>query len=242
MKVSAACVFLLAASLAAPAQTAPATPAPAPAPNQQKKGPTKPRPINPAETGGPRGGQGVILRGTVVNAAGAELSGAQIKVTSADPSQGPWQETTDAAGRFQVTGLPVGLYTLEVSRNGFQTARHTGLKLDSLVCSVRLPLSPGAAEKLAVKPFVELRGRVRDAAGDPVPDAQVEFTGAPFARALALLTDADGSFQVPNFQTGSYGVRVTALGFTAFEDRNLEVQASSESRVVTLTLDLKKGK
>jgi hypothetical protein len=209
-------------------------------PSAEKKAPKKQPPINPTDVGGPRG-MGTILRGTVVDRAGAELPRASVNVISPANPQGHWNSTTDAAGRFQIDDLPVGLYTVEVSRPGFQTGRYIGLKLDSLLCSVRVPLSPGPADRVVTTHFVELRGRVVEGNGDSVPGAQVEVTGPAFARSLTVLTDAEGEFQVPNFQTGSYSVRVTAAGFATYANSKLEVTAEDEAKPVTLRFTLKKA-
>lgn len=205
---------------------------------EPRKPPPKPKPINPEETGGPRG-SGVILRGTVVDAAGKEVPNAKVKLAlGADPGQ-LWETVTDASGRFQMLDLPIGSFTLELSRPGFRTTRHAGLKLDSLLCSVRVAMKPGAPENVLTERFVELRGRVRDARGDPVPEAQVEVRGAAFARGLSLLTDAEGEFQVSNFQSGAYTVHVTAPGFHAAE-KALEVKSEGDSKPVAVTIEMRK--
>jgi hypothetical protein len=202
--------------------------------------PPKPRPkppINPDETGGPRGA--VMLRGTVVDAAGKELAEVKVAVVSNVDAKQRWETSTDAAGRFQLPDLPAGMFTLELSRPGYRTGRHLGLKLDSLLCSVRVAMQPGEAASVVTERFAELRGRVRDGAGDPVADAQVEIRGGTFARGLSLLTDAEGEFHVPNLPSGDYRVRVTAPGFEAVE-RPLPVKAQAESRMVTVTFEMRR--
>jgi hypothetical protein len=236
-----------------------------PSPTQQEKPPARPEkppskpPINPDETGGPRrttpaaaasadtsgyaygGPRGaVMLRGTVVDSAGKELP--EVKVTvvaAADPKQ-RWETRTDAGGRFQLPDLPAGLFTLELSRPGYRTGRHLGLKLDSLLCSVRVAMQTGEPNRVVTERFAELRGRVRDAAGDPVAEAQVELRGGNFVRGLSLLTDAEGEFQVANIQSGDYTMQVAAPGFQTTE-RPLPVRPEGASRSVTVNIELRRN-
>lgn len=220
----------------------------------------KPHPINPDDVGGPRGtvfmkgqqrrssemtggsrGTGVILRGAVVDRAGVALAQANVKAISADdPQQRPWVTATDTNGRFQFNYLPVGRYTVEVSHSGFQSDRRLGLKLDSLLCSIRIPLSAGSPETVVTTHFVELRGKVVESGGDPIAGAQVELTGGSLANALSVLTDAEGEFRVPNFPSGVYGIRVMAHGFAPLEKPNLEIKPDPESKPVGLKLELSK--
>ncbi len=204
-----------------------------------KKAPQKPRPINPADVGGTRG-MGAILRGAVVDRSGVNLPGSSVKAISSDDPQRQWDVTTDASGRFQISDLPVGTYTLEASRQGARTGRYVGLRLDSLLCSVRIQLLPGPAEQVITTHFVELRGRVVEGNGNPVPEAQVEFKGPAFAKPLAVLTDSDGEFRIPNFQSGVYGVRVHAAGFIPEEQAALEIAAPAGSVPVTMKFVVRK--
>jgi hypothetical protein len=205
----------------------------------EKKAPPKSPAINPADVGGPRG-MGAILRGTVVDRNGAEVAQATVKAVSANDPQKHWETITDAAGRFQFQDLPVGLYTVETSRGGFQSHKHVGLKLDSLLCSIRIALSAGAPEQVVTTHFVELRGQVTGPNGDPVAEAHVEFTGGALAKSLSVLTDADGEFRVSNFQAGFYGVRVSAPGFVTDERPKVEIAAQGESKPASVRFVLRK--
>lgn len=203
---------------------------------QTKQPPRKPRPINPDETGGPRG-DGVMLRGTVVDASGKELAEVKVAVAAEPDPKRRWETSTDENGRFQLADLPVGLFTLELSRDGYRTGRHTHLKLDSLLCSVRVALQPGQSTQVVTERFSELRGRVRDAAGDPVPEAQVEIRGGTFARGVSLLTDIDGEFHLPNIQSGEYVIRASAAGYATVE-KPLRIKPDGDGAMVSVNLDL----
>jgi hypothetical protein len=59
-----------------------------------------------------------------------------------------------------------------------------------------------------------LTGVVRDAAGDPVPEARVYLTAAPVpVPDIAALTDAEGQFAMALPAPGSYEVACSAEGY-----------------------------
>ena len=69
------------------------------------------------------------IEGTVTEPTGAVIPGAQ--VTLSNPALGLQRTAvTDSAGIYRVPGLPVGDYTLEVTANGFQKKRVTGVHID----------------------------------------------------------------------------------------------------------------
>ena len=59
------------------------------------------------------------LRGTVTDGSGANVPGAKVVATEADRNI-PHTVTTDAEGRYTISGLPPGNYTLTVEANGFK--------------------------------------------------------------------------------------------------------------------------
>ncbi len=66
--------------------------------------------------------------GTVTDATGAALPGARVEATSAELDFHR-TATTDAAGRFEVRSLPLGAYTLTVTKSGFRREVRTGIQL-----------------------------------------------------------------------------------------------------------------
>lgn len=144
--------------------------------------------------------------GHVLAPGGAELAGATVSLSSADPgeqaadSPATQQSTTDEHGRFTFDGLALSAYSLEVQAAGFKPAER----------SVQL----GAGEKLVLDielelelPIGQVRGTVRRFNGDPIaatvkiPELGIEQT-----------TRADGSFEI-DVPPGDYKVIVTAQGF-----------------------------
>ena len=67
-----------------------------------------------------------FLKGNVTGSNGAALSGAIVTVVS--DSQGSRRTTTtDASGNYRVPALSVGSYSVTVSHNGQQIAKHEGI-------------------------------------------------------------------------------------------------------------------
>src|SRR5271169_42646 len=58
------------------------------------------------------------LEGTVTDASGAIISGAKVKIFAVATAQSQ-ERITNSAGHYRFPGVAVGLYTIEVSRNGF---------------------------------------------------------------------------------------------------------------------------
>ncbi|MGH9508620.1 MAG: carboxypeptidase-like regulatory domain-containing protein [Terriglobales bacterium] len=212
-------------------------PAPKPAPRK----PPRSGSINPEETGGARG-FGLHLRGTVLDAEEHAIAAAKVRLSAEEPGEPTREASADAEGKFQIRVERAGTYTLEISRPGFRTLKQPGLKLDSLLCSVRSTMQAGAAENIQTVSFLELRGRVRSTEGDAVPEAQLEFTPAGSTKPVVVATDADGEFRAANFQTGSYKLRITAAGYAPQEDANFQVHASTPLRPASFSFELKKAK
>jgi hypothetical protein len=67
------------------------------------------------EAGGPAGGEEVMnVTGRVTDAAGTPVAGARVRV-----AEFGWVAVTDARGRYTVSNLPAGSYTLTVTAEGF---------------------------------------------------------------------------------------------------------------------------
>src|SRR5689334_1141802 len=73
-------------------------------------------------------GSFATISGTVVDPDGQVVQNADVNVKN-DLTGAVRSTMTNAEGRFAVSALPVGTYTLEVSTPGFKTARSAGLQL-----------------------------------------------------------------------------------------------------------------
>jgi hypothetical protein len=69
------------------------------------------------------------ISGTVVDAAGAAVSGATVTLTNTDRAYVERTLTTNKAGYYVATSLPLGTYSVTVAMKGFKTSTETGLAL-----------------------------------------------------------------------------------------------------------------
>ncbi|HEX4029547.1 MAG TPA: carboxypeptidase regulatory-like domain-containing protein [Terracidiphilus sp.] len=83
------------------------------------------------------------LNGTVVDASGAVLAGATVKVT--DPAINVTQvTTTQKNGFFQIFNLPVGTYSASVSHDGFETTQLAGISIrEAQAATIAVSLNVG---------------------------------------------------------------------------------------------------
>ncbi len=99
-------------------------------------------------------------------------------------------------------------------------------------------LAPAAARAQApaeagpAQPAASLTGRVVDAAGRPVPHAQLAVFGPDSAPPRGAAVDAEGRFAVRDLPAGRYRVRVTALGY--LPEERADVAADGAPLAVTL--------
>src|SRR5262249_7215129 len=68
------------------------------------------------------------LRGHITDGSGAAIGGAKVKVTLVTTGAGR-EVVTDSSGGYEFSQLQPGRYTMEVSADGFQSARREGLDL-----------------------------------------------------------------------------------------------------------------
>ena len=88
------------------------------------------------------------ISGTVTDPTGAAISGAEVKLINTDRGQTIRTLTTNAAGFYTAPALPLGTYTVEVSRGSFRTVDVKGLVLHvSDALTVNRSLQPGGASE-----------------------------------------------------------------------------------------------
>src|SRR5579872_1570958 len=68
------------------------------------------------------------IHGTVVDASGGGVPGADVKATNT-LTQVPYTTTTEADGTFRFLALPVGSYDVTVTKTGFRTFTSRGIAL-----------------------------------------------------------------------------------------------------------------
>ncbi|MEZ6185149.1 MAG: carboxypeptidase regulatory-like domain-containing protein [Planctomycetota bacterium] len=124
-------------------------------------------------------------------------------------------EVVEDTGPRRLTGLAPGRQTL--------TARATGYATGEL--EVDLIAGEEQAVEVRLSVGLELRGRVLDPGGRPIPEAQVTavaYSGAFDSRARgsqgSATSDADGAFAVPGLEDARYMVFASAEGYTASQE------------------------
>ena len=142
--------------------------------------------------------------------------------------------TTDEQGRYSITGLPAGNYTITASKSGFVDA----------VYGQRRPLQAGTPVQLAdgqSAPGVDLRltrggvitGHVLDEDGEALPRALVTVQRYQYQRGERQLqpvggdqTDDRGQFRVFGLPPGDYYVSASAAGLEQLLGRGLQQLAA----------------
>lgn len=138
--------------------------------------------------------------------------------------------TTDDQGRFRVTGLPAGTYTITASKSGFVDA----------IFGQRRPLQPGTPVQVADGQEVSgidlrltrgsvITGRVLDEDGEPLARALVTVQRYQYVRGERQLTSAGGDqtddrgqYRVFGLPPGDYYVSATAGGLAQILGRGLQ--------------------
>ena len=118
------------------------------------------------------------IAGTVTDLDGNPISGADVAFTGTSVAP----VTSGADGKFAATGLPAGMVTVSVSKDGFVTKDETPTIAKKKVAELAVKL-----EKKPV-PKATLAGKVSDNFGKAVANAMVKVEGA------STTTDASGSY------------------------------------------------
>jgi hypothetical protein len=118
--------------------------------------------------------------------------------------------TTGPTGDYSITGLPAGLYRVQVQSFGFQTewfdhrpsyemADLVSVPLSGTATGVDFALSAGAGG---------ISGTVRDQSGNPVPFAQVVINLLDDGFVMGVSADSTGTYNTgPNLAAGTYVVQ-----------------------------------
>jgi protocatechuate 3,4-dioxygenase beta subunit len=155
-----------------------------------------------------------VIRGRIVAAdSGRPLRRARIVVSA--PELGSARLTsTDANGRYEITGLPPGRYSISATRNGFLSQQH----------GQRRPLEQGRPLQLGDGQIVNgvdfmlprvsvISGRVIDEAGEPMGGVTVYAMRPAYFQGRRTVVPATGGSQtVRTDETGQYRIIGIAPG------------------------------
>ncbi len=202
--------------------------------------------------------QGARIVGTVVDAEGHAIAGAQIEskkglsghggMNLVLPGQGGGGSTatSDGDGYFELLGLRSGTYDLTVTRRGFAKTRATGLRVEEGQERVQ-------ADPITLVPGTFVDGWVYDTDGMPIEGAEVRVSqGGPTMvfvmaggaaagdRGPQAVTGTDGYFRIDDLAPGEkVTVKVTRTGFGKVDrpgvelprDQALEIEMSPASAI-----------
>jgi hypothetical protein len=130
------------------------------------------------------------------------LAGATIRLLEATGVQA----TTGTDGRFTLSGVTPGTYTVEASASGYATATvtHVGVTAGNTASLGNITLGLDATAAF-------LRGTITDGTtGTPVAGATLSLSGAVTTSAV---TDASGNYQLAGLPTGTVTITVSASGY-----------------------------
>jgi hypothetical protein len=144
------------------------------------------------------------LSGAVTNSiTGAPVLRAHVSIRSSGGSEQQYGAITNGEGKFTMTQLPPGHYTVSVERTGFVMPRN---RAGTSFTDVKL--SQGDKKEnftLTLVPTGAIRGRVLDAAGEPMQGVRVTAEGGNNAESAP--TDDQGQFRIGGLHPGKYRVK-----------------------------------
>jgi protocatechuate 3,4-dioxygenase beta subunit len=159
---------------------------------------------------------GLVLEGVVVDADGAEIAEATLRLVPSAPGTAVFgmggRAHSAADGTFSMDGLAAGTYRLFAGAPGFQPATLEGMELraEEDRSPLRVELLPGAV----------VTGRVTDAEGEPVSGAFVWHRNPrsrdPYATPSQLRpipSDAEGRYQLEGLPAGRVELEAQARGY-----------------------------
>ncbi|HEY0142742.1 MAG TPA: carboxypeptidase-like regulatory domain-containing protein [Thermoanaerobaculia bacterium] len=157
------------------------------------------------------------IRGRVVGPDGSPLAEAMVMVHERYESG----ETTAEEGEFQLDGVPVGVVTLAISREGY-LGRRVAVAADRTEVEIALTKGRGTT------------GRVVDENGQPVERAQITASSAAHDADTQTATSiADGTFRIDGLADGRHTFRAAKPGYREAELRDVDLAANAP---VVLTL------
>jgi len=183
-------------------------------PQQQQRQQQAPKEYRPEEL--------ATVEGTVRNGVTGEvLAKASVNLMSMGRQRQSYAATSDAAGKFVITGIEPGQFRLSVRRNGFVSSDQAGRRSISPGSTLTLGTSQ-AIKNVEAKliPHGVVTGRVYDSDGEPIVSASVQLMRYQYApqgqRELsttsATQTNDLGEYRLFGVPPGKYFLGVAAPG------------------------------
>ena len=156
-----------------------------------------------------------LLRGVVLDQAGAAVSGATVSLISLDRIR---EAKTNEAGKFEFADSPFGTYDLRISREGFKPHTIENLhvsssKIEPLSMTLQV-LVPSACWIIPIPSYekrtdeTNLAGSLSDSENGYVEHASVKVTLLKTGRTRVGITGKRGGFQFKGLEPGKYTLTV----------------------------------
>jgi outer membrane receptor protein involved in Fe transport len=150
------------------------------------------------------------IQGTVTDSSGASVSGAQVKVVSAETGLTRTVTTSDD-GNYSAAELPPGLYSVTFTKAGFKSATLKGVDVSvSTVARANISLTPGevkeSVEVNADVPLVETSSNIMGGTIEGKEASELPVNGRDFTKLLVLVPGATGDPVGASDSPGSFGL------------------------------------
>ncbi len=144
------------------------------------------------------------VSGTVTDASGAAISGAQVTMTETDKGQ-VHTASTDAAGHYVLPNLPVGPYRFEARVNGFKDYLQTGIVLVvNNNIQIDAPMQVGAiTEKVEVSATANLVETKETSVASVIDNQRINDLPLNNRQATQLILTLGASVNADSGDTGS---------------------------------------
>ena len=150
------------------------------------------------------------IQGTVTDGTGAAVPQAEVEVVN----EGTGQErtlTTDDSGNYTATELPLGTYSVKVSKQGFATSTAKGVPVTvTTYVHLDVKLAPGqVSENVEVTAAVPMVATTSNTMGGTISEEQAKslpINGRDFTKMLVLVAGATADANGDTDSPGSFGV------------------------------------